>query len=90
LERPMSDRQLSYAVSDVAYLLELRSVLTERLHALGRLEWALNECDEVLGDRTTARVPEEAWWKLGDIRKLLLAKNVRLNDEPAQKQQQVA
>ena len=36
--------------------------------ALGRLEWALDECDHVLGDRTPARVPEEAWWKLGDIR----------------------
>ena len=70
LERPMSERQLSYAVSDVAHLLELRTVLTERLRALGRLEWAVNECDQVLGDRTPARVPEEAWWKLGDIRSM--------------------
>jgi ribonuclease D len=70
LERPMSERQLSYAVSDVAHLLELRSVLTDRLRALGRLEWALSECDQVLGDRTPARVPEEAWWKLGDIRSM--------------------
>jgi ribonuclease D len=70
LERPMSDRQLAYAVSDVAHLLELRSVLTDRLRALGRLEWALSECDQVLGDRTPARVPEEAWWKLGDIRSM--------------------
>ncbi len=70
LERPMSDQQLSYAVSDVAHLLELRSVLTERLRTLGRLEWALSECDQVLGDRTPARVPEEAWWKLGDIRSM--------------------
>jgi ribonuclease D len=68
LERPISDRQISYAVNDVAYLLELRVVLTERLRTLGRLEWALDECDQVLGGRTPARVPEEAWWKLGDIR----------------------
>ena len=45
-------------------------MLTERLRALGRLEWAVNECDQVLGDRTPARVPEEAWWKLGDIRSM--------------------
>ncbi len=70
LERPISDRQFSYAVNDVAYLLELRVVLTERLRALGRLEWALDECDQVLGDRAPARVPEEAWWKLGDIRSM--------------------
>ncbi len=68
LLRPISDAQIAYAVSDVAYLLELRTVLEERLRALGRLEWALDECDIVLGDRTPARVPEEAWWKLGDIR----------------------
>ncbi|HXY27412.1 MAG TPA: HRDC domain-containing protein [Acidimicrobiales bacterium] len=68
LERPIPSRQVTYAVNDVAYLLQLRQVLTERLRALGRLDWALSECDEVLGDRTPARVPEEAWWKLGDIR----------------------
>ena len=51
LERPISDRQVSYAVNDVAHLLELRLVLTERLRALGRLDWALDECDQVLGDR---------------------------------------
>ena len=68
LVRPISDRQVSYAVNDVAHLLELRAALTEKLRGLGRLEWALDECDEVLGDRTPARIPEEAWWKLGDIR----------------------
>jgi ribonuclease D len=70
LVRPISERQISYALNDVAYLLELRNVLTDRLRALGRLEWALSECDQVLGDRTPARVPEEAWWKLGDIRSM--------------------
>jgi ribonuclease D len=71
LERPMSDRQISYAISDVAHLLEVRDVLTERLRALGRLDWALDECDQVLTDRTPpARVPEEAWWRLGDIRSM--------------------
>ena len=68
LVRPISERQITYALNDVAYLLELRDVLTEKLRALGRLEWALSECEQVLGDRTVARVPEEAWWKLGDIR----------------------
>ena len=68
LVRPISERQITYALNDVAHLLALRDVLTEKLRALGRLEWALSECEQVLGDRTSARVPEEAWWKLGDIR----------------------
>ena len=70
LVRPISERQVAYAVNDVAHLLALRRVLSERLRALGRLEWAIDECDQVLGDRTPARVPEEAWWKLGDIRSM--------------------
>ena len=70
MERPMSQRQLEYAVSDVAHLLELHAVLTQRLQDRGRLEWALSECEEVLGDRATARDPEEAWWRLGDIRSM--------------------
>jgi ribonuclease D len=70
LERPMSERQIDYAVSDVAHLLALRTQLTERLRALGRLDWALSECDQVLSDRTPARDPEEAWWKLGDVRSM--------------------
>jgi ribonuclease D len=70
LVRPMSERQITYAVSDVAHLLALRATLEERLRTLGRLEWALDECDQVLGDRAPARDPEEAWWKLGDIRSM--------------------
>jgi ribonuclease D len=68
MERPIPERQLEYAVSDVAHLLDLHAVLTKRLQEMGRLEWALDECDEVLADRATARDPEEAWWRLGDIR----------------------
>jgi ribonuclease D len=67
-QRPIPDRQLEYAVSDVAHLLDLHAVLTKRLQDMGRLEWALDECDDVLADRATARDPEEAWWRLGDIR----------------------
>ena len=70
LVRPISERQVAYAVNDVAHLLELRTVLSERLRFLGRLEWALDECDLVLGDRAPARVPEEAWWRLGDVRSM--------------------
>src|SRR5580704_12879588 len=40
LTRPISDRQITYAAGDVAYLLELRTVLTEQLEERGRLTWA--------------------------------------------------
>jgi ribonuclease D len=70
LTRPMSARQLTYAAGDVAHLLELRTVLTRQLEDLGRLTWALEECAQVLAVRRRAVVPEELWWKMGDIRRL--------------------
>jgi ribonuclease D len=70
MQRPMSAPQLTYASDDVAHLLRLRDVLCERLSALGRLEWALDECREMLATRRPERVPEETWWKMGDIRRM--------------------
>ncbi|HZZ66332.1 MAG TPA: HRDC domain-containing protein [Candidatus Baltobacteraceae bacterium] len=56
--RPFSERQLEYLVDDVAHLLEIQTLLTDRLQQNGRLEWALEECRD-LGDisryRTDAR-----------------------------------
>jgi len=42
--RPLSPEQLSYAREDVVHLLELAAKLERRLAALGRLEWAREEC----------------------------------------------
>jgi ribonuclease D len=70
LQRPISERQIVYAAGDVAYLLELRAVITQQLEELGRLNWALEECAEVLSTRRRPVVPDELWWKMGDVRKL--------------------
>jgi len=70
LTRPIPDRQLAYAASDVAYLLQLQQVISQQLRAQGRFDWAISECHELLGDPRPGRVPEETWWKMGDIRKL--------------------
>jgi ribonuclease D len=43
--RPLSDEQLAYARGDVVHLLELAGALERRLTALGRLEWAREECE---------------------------------------------
>lgn len=42
--RPLSREQLAYAREDVVHLLELSAELQRRLVALGRLEWAYQEC----------------------------------------------
>jgi ribonuclease D len=43
--RPLSGEQLGYAREDVVHLLELAAELQRRLTALGRLEWARQECE---------------------------------------------
>jgi ribonuclease D len=43
--RPLSDEQLAYAREDVVHLLELAAELERRLSELGRLGWALEECE---------------------------------------------
>ncbi len=43
--RPLSAEQLAYAREDVVHLLELAAELQRRLTELGRLEWALEECE---------------------------------------------
>ncbi len=43
--RPLSREQLAYAREDVVHLLELAAELERRLDALGRLEWAREECE---------------------------------------------
>jgi ribonuclease D len=62
--RPLSPEQLDYAREDVVHLLALASELERRLTALGRLEWAREECrfleqisDERDLDTVFARLP---------------------------------
>lgn len=68
--RPLTGDQLIYAASDVEHLVPLHEVLTERLQAEKRLQWAFDECDHLLGRERPVRVPEETWWRLKGSRSL--------------------
>jgi ribonuclease D len=70
ISRPITARQITYAAGDVAHLLALRTTMTAQLEDLGRLTWALAECAEVLGGRRARTAPEQAWWKVRDLRNL--------------------
>jgi ribonuclease D len=70
MQRPLPASQQSYAAGDVAYLLEIRRVLSERLEALGRAGWAAEECAVLLEKNRSTTVPEEAWWRLPHSRQL--------------------
>ena len=67
--RPLSATQKKYAAADVIHLLELRSIICERLDKIGRLEWARQECALLLARQKTTD-PTIAWWRMKDARSL--------------------
>lgn len=56
--RPLSDRQIDYALRDVAYLVQVRDSLMERLKELGRVEWLEAEVDRWQSGVETAEFRE--------------------------------
>lgn len=62
--RPLPDRALRYAASDVAYLIALRDELASLLEEQGRIAWALEASESLLKKGFELAPPEEAWWKL--------------------------
>ncbi|MEK7423285.1 MAG: HRDC domain-containing protein [Actinomycetota bacterium] len=70
LRRPLTADQQTYAAGDVAHLLQLHDQLSDKLAALGRLDWALDACEELRVRPTGAVDPEQAWLRLKDVRVL--------------------
>ena len=55
--RPLSAEQIDYARDDVRHLLQATTALQERLRALGRLDWAREECRRARRRRPTSATP---------------------------------
>jgi ribonuclease D len=63
-KRPLSERQLTYALADVTHLRTIYQKLSKRLHATGRERWVDEEM-AILTDPATYRLdPETAWMRL--------------------------
>jgi ribonuclease D len=62
--RPLSEKQLSYAASDVLYLIKLAEKLEKELRKAGRLDWAGDEFETLCGRRW----PDREFDKLGYLR----------------------
>jgi ribonuclease D len=69
-QRPLTEAQRRYAADDVAHLLEIHAVLVERLGKVGRLEWAEQECANLLARPRSAQDPDKAWWRIKESRSL--------------------
>jgi ribonuclease D len=70
LHRPLSEAAQIYAAADVAYLDALWSSLRAELELRGRLEWALDECDELRRRHGEEPDPSQAWWRIKEARRL--------------------
>jgi ribonuclease D len=68
--RPLRAEQRSYAAADVEHLLALQDELVHRLDAVGRLEWARDECEERRLRIRSRPEPEVAWWRIKGSRQL--------------------
>jgi ribonuclease D len=62
-QRPLSEKQLQYAVNDTRYLESLADRLTDELEAKGRLQWHRESCRAMVqaSGRDNPRDPEDAW-----------------------------
>lgn len=68
--RPLSEKSLKYAASDVLHLGALFDTLTEQLERRGRLSWAQQERDEMVEAALSERPLSEAWWRLKGANRL--------------------
>ena len=61
--RPLSPRQIEYALDDIRHLPAIRDLLTARLERLGRVEW-LREEMEVWQEEVRSALTEERWQRV--------------------------
>jgi ribonuclease D len=62
--RPLSERQIDYALADVTHLRDVYQALSARLGEQGRTEWVREEMEVLTSPSTYNLEPEEAWQRL--------------------------
>ena len=62
--RPLSDAQLTYAISDVTHLRDVYLTLVEDLKRRGRADWVQDEMSVLTSPETYRMEPDNAWQRL--------------------------
>lgn len=63
-KRPLSDKQLEYAISDVDYLLEIYMILAQKLESNRNFQYYRSEMEERYGDNMINNLIENSWKKM--------------------------
>lgn len=66
-QRPLSEKQVAYALADVTHLVDVYKALSKRLEEQGRTSWVYEEV-EILEDPATYRVDFDTIWQRVKIR----------------------
>jgi len=62
--RPLSEKQLSYALADVTHLRDLYPGIIQELESKGRMEWVIEEMAPQMEEKLYTFEPEMAWERL--------------------------
>lgn len=62
--RPLTDKQISYALDDVIWLRDVYRHLSDELKKRGRTEWVFEEMAFLTDPKTYKNPPEDAWQRL--------------------------
>ncbi|SDH50487.1 ribonuclease D [Roseospirillum parvum] len=62
--RPLTDRQITYALGDVTHLRGIHRKLANRLEKTGRAHWVKAELDSLTNPEAYLNRPEDAWKRL--------------------------
>src|SRR6202789_1618116 len=76
-KRPLTAAQLEYAADDVKYLNEVADRLRERLRALGREQWVIEDCRALEDPSLYEPAPADAWKRLRSLHKVAPAMRAR-------------
>lgn len=76
MQRPLTDSQLHYAAEDVNHLLQMMTLLEEKLKELGRWEWLVDDCATMIEDWLAA---QEQGYGLDRVKKAWMIKPHQLN-----------
>ena len=63
-QRPLTDKQLTYALADVTHLIDVYRLLRAEIDKEGRAEWLTEEMEILTARRTYDPHPEDAWKRL--------------------------
>lgn len=70
LQRPLTQKQIDYALSDVTHLLTAWDKLRTQLDEAGRYAWFLEDCERLIPTHQKLKNNSNAWKKLKGIRNL--------------------